>query len=78
MKTTQSINCLVGNQIRALREQKNISQEELGFRSDLHRAYIGQIERAERNITLKNLAKIAIGLEIDLQYLFSTITQCNV
>jgi transcriptional regulator with XRE-family HTH domain len=67
---TQCIMHLVGSRIRALREEKKISQEELGFRSDLHRAYIGQIERAERNITVKNLAKIAAGLEIEIQYLF--------
>jgi transcriptional regulator with XRE-family HTH domain len=71
MITTQTINRLVGEQIRQLREAKRISQEELGFRADLHRAYIGQIERAEGNITLKNLAKIAMGLEVDVKDFFS-------
>jgi transcriptional regulator with XRE-family HTH domain len=57
-----------------LRQAKRISQEELGFRADLHRTYIGQIERAEGNITLKNLVKIAIGLEVDIRDFF----QCKI
>jgi transcriptional regulator with XRE-family HTH domain len=71
MITNQTVNRLVGEQIRQLREAKRISQEELGFRADLHRTYIGQIERAEGNITLKNLAKIAMGLKVDIRDFFS-------
>lgn len=71
MITNQTINRLVGEQIRQLREAKGLSQEELGSRADLHRTYIGQIERAEGNITLKNLAKIAMGLEVDVKDFFS-------
>jgi transcriptional regulator with XRE-family HTH domain len=69
--TTQTIHRLVGEQIKQLREAKCISQEELGFRANLHRTYIGQIERAEGNITLKNLAKIAMGLDVDIRVFFS-------
>lgn len=36
-----------GTIIRELRYEKKISQEELGFRSNLHRTYIGMIERGE-------------------------------
>jgi transcriptional regulator with XRE-family HTH domain len=54
-----------GERVRELRKQKKISQEELAFRADLHRTYIGMIERAEKNITLLNIQKIAIALEID-------------
>lgn len=53
-----------GKIIRELRKQKKISQEELGFRSNLHRTYIGMIERGEKNITLENIEKIAQGLRI--------------
>ncbi|MEN9612032.1 MAG: hypothetical protein RLZZ628_2846 [Bacteroidota bacterium] len=70
MNSTKKINIVVGNAIRILRESKNISQEELGFRANLHRAYIGQIERAEKNITIQNLDKIAKGLEVMIQELF--------
>ena len=44
--------------VRDLRKQMGISQEELAFRSGLHRTYIGMIERAEKNITLLNIEKI--------------------
>ena len=39
-----------GKVIQNLRKEKGLSQEELGFRSNLHRTYIGMIERAEKNI----------------------------
>ncbi len=41
-----------------------ISQEELGERAGLHRTYIGMIERAEKNITLLNIHKIAAALKV--------------
>jgi len=52
-----------GERVRQLRKEKNISQEELAYRADLHRTYIGMIERAEKNITLLNIERIAIALE---------------
>jgi len=59
-----------GNRIRALRKQKGMSQEELAFKAGLHRTYIGMIERAEKNITLLNIQKIAQALEIPVKELF--------
>jgi transcriptional regulator with XRE-family HTH domain len=47
-----------GNKVREIRKDKNISQEELAFKANLHRTYIGMIERAEKNITLINIEKI--------------------
>ena len=55
-----------GDRVRQLRKQKDISQEELAHRSDLHRTYIGMIERAEKNITLLNIEKIANALGIEV------------
>lgn len=56
-----------GNRVRELRKGKNLSQEELSYKADLHRTYIGMIERAEKNITLANIEKIAnaLGTSID-------------
>lgn len=56
-----------GNRVRELRKEKNLSQEELSYKADLHRTYIGMIERAEKNITLANIEKIAnaLGTSID-------------
>ncbi|SNR40464.1 helix-turn-helix domain-containing protein [Flavobacterium sp. ov086] len=55
-----------GEQIRQLRLEKGISQEELASRANLHRTYIGMIERAEKNITLINIAKISQALETSI------------
>jgi transcriptional regulator with XRE-family HTH domain len=59
-----------GDRVRQLRKEKNLSQEELSFRANLHRTYIGMIERAEKNITLVNIEKIAKALNVELKELF--------
>lgn len=59
-----------GDRVRQLRKERNLSQEELSFRANLHRTYIGMIERAEKNITLVNIEKIAKALNVELKELF--------
>lgn len=56
--------------VRALRISKGISQEELADLAGVHRTYIGMIERAEKNITLKNIEKIANALGVKIKDLF--------
>lgn len=58
-----------GQRVRQLRKEKNLSQEELSFKANLHRTYIGMIERAEKNITLVNIQKIAKALKVDIKEL---------
>ena len=55
-----------GKRVREERMKKGISQERLGELAGVHRTYIGMIERAEKNITLTNMTKIAkaLGLKI--------------
>ncbi|MBW2044716.1 MAG: helix-turn-helix transcriptional regulator [Deltaproteobacteria bacterium] len=53
------------------KKQKSWSQDELAVQSGLHRAYIGQIERGEKNIGLKNLEKIANSLKVRIEKLLS-------
>lgn len=53
-----------GKQVRKIRLEQNLSQEELADRAGVHRTYIGMIERAEKNITLENIEKIAKALKI--------------
>lgn len=65
-----NINVLFGLMIRQLRNERNISQEELAFECGLHRTYIGQIERAEKNISIKSVEKIAQALGMDVKDLF--------
>jgi len=59
-----------GEKVRSLRKERNLSQEELSFKAELHRTYIGMIERAEKNITLINIEKIAKALDVDIKNLF--------
>jgi transcriptional regulator with XRE-family HTH domain len=59
-----------GLRVREIRKQKNLSQEDLSFKADLHRTYIGMIERAEKNITLLNIEKIAKALNVNIIELF--------
>lgn len=60
-----------GDRVRQLRLDQRLSQEELAHRANLHRTYIGMIERAEKNITLVNIAKIAKSLEINISDLLN-------
>jgi transcriptional regulator with XRE-family HTH domain len=53
-----------GKKVRELRTLKGLSQEQLAHVADVHRTYIGMIERAEKNITLLNIEKIANALNV--------------
>ncbi len=64
-----NINEEVGFNIRRIREERDLSQEELATLAGLHRAYVGQIERGEKNIGLKNLEKIAKALNVSINVL---------
>lgn len=59
-----------GKRVRELRKERNITQELLAELAELHRTYIGQIERGEKNISIKNIEKIAQVLEVDIESLF--------
>ncbi len=65
-----NINVLFGLKVKEYRKSIGASQEQLGYMTGLHRTYIGHIERAEKNITLKNIEKIADSLGIDIKDLF--------
>ncbi len=62
-----NINKEVGFRIREVRQERGLSQEKLAALADLHRAYVGQIERGEKNIGLKNLEKIAKALGVNIK-----------
>ena len=57
---------LFGNNVQQIRKAKKLSQEQLAEKAGLHRTYIGMIERAEKNITLRNIEKIASALQTDI------------
>ena len=53
-----------GKRIRELRDCQAITQDELAHRAGMDRSYIGQIERGEKNITIRNIYKLAEALGI--------------
>ncbi len=58
-----------GQRVRDERIKQSLSQEELAAKAGVHRTYIGMIERAEKNITLLNIEKIAKALNVNISTL---------
>lgn len=54
----------LGARVRKLRKEQKISQEELGYRANVHRTYIGAIERAEQNVSVDTIHKLARALKV--------------
>ena len=55
---------ILGENIRSLRTKKQITQEQLAELCDLHRTYIGAMERGDRNVSLNNIVKVAQALNV--------------
>lgn len=55
----------LGRRLLALREAAGLTQEGLAHAAGLHWTYVGQVERGERNITYKNILKLARGLGVE-------------
>ena len=62
--THQHILRKFGRKMQTVRKSKNVTQEGLAAMLDMHRTYIGLIERGERNPTIRTLYKIAIALKV--------------
>ena len=63
----------VGKRIKELRNKLGISQEELAFRSEIHRTYIASLEVGKRNVTIETLEKVVNALEVSLSEFFNFI-----
>ena len=59
-----------GNKVRELRKNRGLSQEELGFKANIHRTYVGAVERGEQNVSLDNIGRLAKHLKVSLAELF--------
>lgn len=68
--TTKDIRILYGAKLKEFRKKKGLSQEELGFKSSLHRTYISEVERGRRNISIVNIARIAKALGMRIKDFF--------
>jgi len=60
-----------GEKVREERLRQGLSQEDLASRAGVHRTYIGMIERAEKNITLENIEKISVALNLSIDKFFN-------
>jgi transcriptional regulator with XRE-family HTH domain len=65
----------VGRRVRELRTEQGVSQEELASRADLHRNYVGSVERGERDIGISALGRLAAALSVSLQEFFAPFKQ---
>ena len=63
-----------GKRIASLRKERKLSQEKLAELADLHRTYIGAIERGERNPSVSSLVRIANGMNVHVRDLVSPLT----
>lgn len=65
-KTVESARDRIARHMRAQRDLLGISQERLAEMADVHRTYIGSIERSERNVSIDNVERIAHVLGLDI------------
>ena len=68
-----NVNKELGMRIRYLREQRKMTLEDLSFESNVNKNYLSDLERGNRNPTVKILTRIAEALEVTLEELFKGI-----
>ena len=65
----------LGLAIKDFRLEKNISQEKFALKIEMDRTYFASVESGKRNVSVENITKIADGLEISLEELFSKVEE---
>ncbi len=63
---------LIAANLRRLRAQRGLSQEALADRAGMHRTYLGSVERAERNVSIDNVCRLAWALGVDVRQLLAS------
>ena len=71
MDVSSDLRSAIGRRIRDLRQRLAISQEELAARADLHRNYVGSVERGERDIGVTAVDQLAGALGVSLSEFFA-------
>lgn len=64
---------IFGKNVRRVRTEAGLSQEELADRAELHRTYISSIERGQRNVSIENIFAIAAALGVSPTELVKTV-----
>ena len=64
-----------GTRVRACRVHQGLTQEQVGARTGLHWSFVGQVERGQVNISLRNMVRLAQGLGINLAQLTDHLTE---
>ena len=67
----RSARARLSRHLRALRAERGLSQEALADLASLHRTYVGSVERRERNVSLDNIERLAIALDVDVAELLA-------
>jgi transcriptional regulator with XRE-family HTH domain len=70
-KAIQKTRMIFARKLKEFRVQKGFSQEELADIAELHRTYVGSVERGERNISIDNMERLADALGVQLMDLLN-------
>jgi len=68
-RAAKHVRKFLGQRLRTLRKQGGLSQERLGDRAGLSGKFIGEVERAEKSISIDSLYRVSVALEIPLREL---------
>jgi transcriptional regulator with XRE-family HTH domain len=60
----------IGLRIKQLRDQRGLAQKDLAYDANLDRSYIAGVETGQRNISIRNIEKIAVALQISVKSFF--------
>ena len=69
----QEISNRFGHAVRRIRQGRHISQEQLSDMCGLHRTYISDVELGKRNVSLENIERIALALDMSIAELFTEV-----
>lgn len=66
---------LFGKRLAEIRKEKGIAQDKLALKCDMARSFIGEVERGKRNLSLRNICKLAIGLGVTTAELLTLVDE---
>jgi transcriptional regulator with XRE-family HTH domain len=66
MKAKPSARRIFADNLRKARLARELSQEDLAELASLHRTYVGSVERAERNVSIDNMERLAVSVGVSL------------